>query len=324
MRAQLLYAVGDLRLVDVPKPQVKADDVLVAVRACGVCPTDLRKFKTGNHGVPHWPFNMGHEWAGDVVEVGAEVERFQVGQRVAVCGYGAYTDLVAVPRAWWDVDRRMVVIPDTLSYEDATFMEPLADCIRAVEVQANARLGDTIVISGAGQMGLQQTMIAKAKGAKAIVIDVVDERLEAALRFGADAVVNARKEDPVAKVKELTGGQGAHAAVVSNRAPQAVEQAMQMVRKLGRVVLFAGFEYNTKVSFDPNIVHYNEVTLMGSYGVGLGQQRDLGLFERAVETLAAGSLPVSELVTHRFPLEQLREALDVVDRAAGLKVVITY
>jgi len=245
MKEVLLYDIGDLRLVESPMPEVGPNDVLVAVRRCAVCPTDARKYKTGNHGVPRWPFNMGHEFSGDVVEIGDAVEGVRVGMRVLGVLYGAYAEFVKTDPHW------LFELPDSLSYEEGAMAEPLGDCLHAVLNQAQVRILDTVVIVGAGQMGLQHLLLSKLVGAgRVIIIDVLEDRLLRAKMFGADHVVNAEVNDPVEAVKDLTDGAGADAVIVSVGIPAATNTAMQMVRKRGRVVLFGGYAHNQVISFD--------------------------------------------------------------------------
>lgn len=324
MKEALLYGVGDLRLVDSPKPEMGPNDILIAIKACAVCPTDVRKFKTGDHGVPFWPFNMGHEWAGEIVGVGDNVKGFVTGTRVAGSGYGAYAEFVKFAPAELVRGRpqaeRVVPLPDNISYAEGTFMEPLADCIHSLE-QARVRLGETVVILGAGQMGLQHVMVAKAMGVKAIAVDLLPDRLALATKFGADVVINGEQEDAIMTVKDLTGGQGADGVIVTVGSAQATVQALGMVKRAGTVVLFSGYRIGTTVTIDPNIIHYGEVNLTASYGRGFGNV-SIEFFRKAIALIASGKAPVGELITHRFPLDDLLKAIEVIGSYQGMKAVI--
>jgi L-iditol 2-dehydrogenase len=324
MKQQLLYGIGDLRFEDTPKPEVGPKDMLIAVKACAVCPTDVRKFKTGDHGVPYWPFNMGHEWAGDVVEVGDEVQGFRVGMRIAGGPWGGYAEYLKISTEASEEGLKhtdtLAELPDGVSYEEGTFMEPFADCIHSVD-QAQVRLGDTLVVMGSGQMGLQHTIVGKLQGLKVIVCDLLDNRLELAKEVGADFVVNVESEDVVARVKELTNGKGADGVCVTVGSPQAMVQSLEMVKKTGSVVLFSGFVRGTTVTFDPNLIHYGEVCLVGSEWVGL-KALDIGLFRKALELMATGRAPVKQLITHRFSLEDLPKAIEGVHSKEILKAII--
>lgn len=324
MKEALLYGVGDLRIVESPKPEIGPNEILIEVKCCALCPTDVRKYRTGDHGVPNWPFNMGHEWSGDIVEVGANVKGYTVGTRVAGAGYGSYAEFVKMDPNQIVGGRRqadrLIPLPDHVSYEAATFMEPFADCIHSIE-QSQVRLGETVAILGAGQMGIQHAMVANAMGVKVISVDLLPDRLALAKKFGADYTVNGAEVDSVAEVKKLTGGQGAEGVVVTVGSPQAVVQALEMVKRAGSVVLFSGFKNGSIVSFDPNIIHYGELILTGSSGLGI-KYRDVGLFRKAIELIGMGRAPVVDLVSHRFPLEELEKAIEVIGSYQGMKAII--
>jgi L-iditol 2-dehydrogenase len=267
---------------------------------------------------------MGHEWTGDIVEVGENVQGFHRGMRIAMVLYGGYTEYVKITPdeiRWGKRQRdRVVELPDGVSYEEGTFMEPFADCIHSVE-QAQVRLGDTLAVIGSGQMGLQHCIVAKLMGLKVIAIDLIEDRLEMAKKAGADFVINGKDEHPVAKVKELTDGKGADGVCVTIGAAQAVEQALELVKKTGSIALFGGFKRGTTVTFDPNLIHYGELVLTGAYGVGLKGQK-VGLYKSSLELIAAGKAQVGQLITHRFPLEELETALKMVGSYEALKAVI--
>jgi len=332
MREALLYGVRDLRIVDSPKPEIGPEEVLVAVRACGVCPTDIRKFSNGGVGLPKLPLNLGHEWCGDVVAIGRQVRPgLGLGMRVMAVDYGGYAEYAKLgpnplPGEGAGVGTIDTVfeLPANVSYEEATLAEPLSCAIHAVKDRAQVQPGETLVIMGAGQMGLLKLMVAKYVGARVVIVDLLDERLESATRFGADFALNGGLEDPVQRVRELTSGHGADAVIVSPGITSLVEQAMQMVGQKGRVVLFGGFAKNSKVALDPNTIHYGEVVLTGSEGVGVRPSRqDLILYSRALDLIASGKVLVKDLITHRFPLEDIHKAFEIVERKQGLKAVVT-
>ena len=167
MKAALLYGIGDLRLVDIPTPEYGPDEVLTKVTVCAVCPTDIRKYRVGNGGVLQFPFNMGHEWVGEVVEVGKDVEDVKVGDRVLGGGYAGYAEYAPLGRRRCCVPlaASRSIIPEGVSDEEATFVEPLADAIHSIVDQGKVKIGDTVLILGAGQLALQHLMVAKAVGA---------------------------------------------------------------------------------------------------------------------------------------------------------------
>src|SRR3712207_4908166 len=187
------------------------------VTVCGVCPTDIRKFRVGNGGVLKFPFNMGHEWVGEVVEVGDQVQDVEVGQRLLGGGYAGYAEYAPLGgQALRPVSNHPLPIPEGVTDEEATFVEPLADAIHSTVNQGKVTLGSTVLIVGGGQLALQHLMVAKALGATVIVSEPIAERRALATRFGADHVVDGTStEEVVAAVKDLTNGKGADAAIVS-------------------------------------------------------------------------------------------------------------
>ncbi|OQB28053.1 MAG: D-arabitol-phosphate dehydrogenase [Chloroflexi bacterium ADurb.Bin180] len=333
MKEALLYGVRDLRVVESPKPEIGPYDVLVRVRACGICPTDLRKYLLLHESaqVPHLPLNMGHEFAGDVVEVGAKVTRpIKVGMRVAASDYGGYAEYARLGPCRTEEDIAIEAIdtvfelPENVSYEEGTLMEPLACAIHAVRDQAKIQVGQTVAILGSGQMGLLKMGVAQAMGARVIMVDLREDRLAWAVKLGADETVNASTEDPVAAVRRLTHGEGAEAVIVSpGRVPEMIPQALGMAAYLGRVVLFGGYKKGTSVPFDPNVIHYGEIILTGCEGIGVKPSpTDLLTFKIALDLIASGRVPVSKIITHTFPLDEITVAFGVLERMEAMKVVL--
>ena len=331
MKAALLYGKDDLRVVDIERPKIGSTEILLEVKACAVCPTDVRKYRVGDHEKLEYPINLGHEWSGIVVEVGEKVKNIKVGDRLASTGLclGGYAEYIKIPGLsfvdMYTRNRAAVKIPEGLSYEEATFVEPLADCLHAVLDQAKVKVGDKVVIIGAGQMGLQILMVTKLLGATAIVSELNETRLKYAENFGADYLINPLKEDPVEEVKKITKGRGADSVIISIGEPIAIEQGLRMAKRQGKVVLFGGALPGTTFNLDPNIIHYKEISLIGSYWVGF-QSLDcffnFDLFNTALELILSKKVPVSKLVTHRFSLSEIHKAFRIVERREGLKVII--
>jgi L-iditol 2-dehydrogenase len=328
MKAALLYGVNDLRIVQVEKPSPGPGDVVCEIKACGVCPTDIRKYRTGDHGVPTIPFNMGHEWTGNIVEVGEAVNGFKVGMRVAGMNYGGYAEYNRVSQEEFEEfspypETLLLPIPDDVSYESGIFLEPLADCFHAVVTQAQVHVGDTLLVIGAGQMGLQLLMAAKSTGAKVIVTDFLDSRLKSAKQFGADFNIKANEENLKDRVKEITRGRGVDAVITSVGQPSAIVQALEVVAKRGRVVIFGGAPKGTTVQIDPNIIHYNEISLIGTEWIGVGGFLDARMCHLALEMIRTGKAPVERLITHRYLLDEIHEALQAAENLEGLKSLVT-
>jgi len=314
MKEVLLFERQDLRLVESPVPKCGPNDVLIRIRACAICPTDLRKYLLGKIGSPllHLPMNLGHEWTGDVVEVGENVDYPSVGMRVRgihFCGYAEYTSINVIKtlkeiREWGhegSLEDVIVELPNNVSYEEGTFVENIAISIHALIDQGNVSLGKRVVIIGAGQMGLTQVCIGKLIGATVIVTDLIDWRLELAKELGADYIINVNNEDPIEAVKKITNGKMADAAIITVGVPSAIYQGLNIIGRNGRAVLFGGSTLDTTITFNPNIIHYGDKALVGCSG---GPVRG----RLAMELIATRKVPVQKLYSHKFKLEELPEA----------------
>ena len=324
MKAALLYGIGDLRLVDIPKPVPAPDEVLMRVTVCAVCPTDIRKYRVGNGGVLQFPFNMGHEWVGEVVEVGSEVDDVKVGQRLLGGGYAGYAEYAPLGGIGLrPVGGKPLVIPAGVTDEEATFVEPLADAVHSIVDQGKVKIGDTVLILGAGQLALQHVMVAKAVGATVIVSEPIAERRELAKKFGADHVVEGSSTEEVVKaVHELTNGKGADAAIVTVGLPEPSVTALAAVRPRARIVLFGGFDRGVMTTLDLNIIHYKEIELTGSYWVGVPPYGNPDLYGVAMKLIQDKTVPVADLITHRMELDKIHDAFDAIRTKAGLKAMI--
>jgi L-iditol 2-dehydrogenase len=324
LKAALLYGVGDLRLVDIPKPEPAPDEVLMKVTVCAVCPTDIRKYRVGNGGVLQFPFNMGHEWVGEVVEVGKEVADVKVGERLLGGGYAGYAEYAPLGgHMLRPIGGKPLVVPEGVTDEEATFVEPLADAIHSIVDQGKVKIGDKVLILGAGQLALQHVMVAKAVGATVIVSEPIAERRELARKFGADHVLEGSStEEVVAGVHELTDGKGADAAIVTIGSPEASVTALSAVRSRARIVLFGGFDRGVQTTLDLNIIHYKEIELTGSYWVGVPPYGNPDLYGVAMKLIQDKTVPVAKLITHRMELEQIHDAFDAIRTRSGLKAII--
>lgn len=324
MKAALLYGIGDLRLVDIPTPEYGPDEVLTKVTVCAVCPTDIRKYRVGNGGVLQFPFNMGHEWVGEVVEVGKNVDDVKVGDRILGGGYAGYAEYAPVGGvALRPVNGKPVFVPEGVSDEEATFVEPLADAIHSIVDQGKVKIGDTVLILGAGQLALQHLMVAKAVGATVVISEPIAERRELAKKFGADYVLDGSStEEVVAGVHALTNGKGADTAIVSIGSPEASVTALAATRARGRIVLFGGYDRGVQTTLDLNIIHYKEIEMTGSYWVGVPPYGNPELYGVAMKLIKDGTVPVKKLITHRMELDNIHEAFDAIRTKAGLKAII--
>lgn len=335
MKAALLYGVGDLRVGEAPRPEItQPDDVLIRVRACGICPSDLRAYTGVRHGMRDTPYIPGHEWAGEIVAMGDAVKGFALGDRVApswrvVCGKcyyctrGIYNYCENLQRrvrggfAQYGVAaaESLHKIPDGVSYHAASFCEPLACCING-SLYSMIGFGDDVVIVGAGPIGLMHAQLAKIQGARVIVSEFFEERLAKAKELGADELIYAGQEDPVARVKELTEGRGANVVIVAVGAPKALQQALDMAGINATVNYFAGTYPPTTIPLDPNLVHYKQIRLTGSHDYTPQH------FRSAMRFVSLGMVKVEPLISHVLPLEQVKEGFDIVAGQKGLKVMV--
>lgn len=324
MKAALLYGIGDLRLVELPKPEPEPDEVLMRVTVCGVCPTDIRKYRVGNGGVLKFPFNMGHEWVGEVVEVGRDVRDVAVGARLVGGGYAGYAEYAPLGGlSLRPVKGRPMIVPDDVTDEEATFVEPLADAVHSIVDQGKVVIGDTVLILGAGQLALQHLMVAKAVGATVIVSEPLAERRVLAKEFGADHVIDGSStEAVVAAVQELTDGKGADAAIVTIGSPEASFTGVEAVGMRARVVLFGGYDRGVTTTLDLNTIHYKEIELVGSYWVGVPPYNNLELYDVALRLIREKKVRVADLITHRMPLDEIHGAFDAIRTRAGMKAMI--
>lgn len=329
MKAVMLYGVKDLRIEDVETPMVGAGEVLVRVRAATTCGTDLKIFQRGYvERVIKLPTVFGHEWAGDVVEVGAGLEWPHKGMRVragnsapclrcTMCQkgkynlcenmiwlWGAYAEYIKVPARMVTVN--MQEIPQHVSYEEAAVAEPLACVLHGVE-EVGVRLGDSIAIIGAGPIGLLHLLTVKKMGAeKVIIVDLVEERLDFARKLGADETVNAGKERVEEKVRFLTGGYGADVVIEAIGLPATWEQALRLVRKGGKVLEFGGCPPGTEIRLNTEMLHYGEITVLGTFHATPLH------FRKALNLIASKTIDVSPLITRRMSLERVKEAFEIL------------
>lgn len=339
MKAAVYYNPDDIRCEEVPQPRVGQGEVLIRMKSCGLCGTDISKM-VERRVTP--PAVLGHEVAGEVVELGEAVKDFSVGDRVFVAHHvpcfvchwcrhgnhslcpefrqtnidpGGFAEYIRIPPI--NVARATFRIPDELSYEEASLIESTACCLRAI-LKCRMQPGDTVVMVGCGPMGLLHLELALLLGASQVIAtDLLDYRRMAAEKLGASRSIDPQKQDARKVVKELTSGRGADLAIVAVGSPRAISQAMSLVREGGTVSVFAECPDGSKLTVDPNLI-YHEVNLIGSYSSTPSEQRI------AFDLIRTGRLKVKELITHRFKLDKLGEAVKLArEQKESLKIVIT-
>jgi L-iditol 2-dehydrogenase len=329
MQAAVYRGVNDVRLETVPVPKIGPGELLVRVHTCGICGTDLKKIATGSHSAPRI---FGHEISGIVAAVGSGVRDFHPGDRVVVfhhipcgeCYYcrhktfaqcdtykkvgctagfepsgGGFAEYVRVMD--WITQRGTVRIPEHVSYEQASFLEPVNTCMKGIERLA-PQPNETVVVIGQGPIGIMLSVLAKAAGASVITSDLYPERLTISTSYSLGNSVDASRADVVKTVRELTEGRGADAAILAVGGNGLIRTAMDAVRPGGRVLLFAQTVHGD-ATFDPGAVCVDEKTLLGSYSASVDLQ------EASVRFVMNREMDLERLITHRFPLSSSVEAL---------------
>lgn len=326
MKAAMLHGVKDLRVEDVDVPGVGIGEVLVKIKAATTCGTDVKIYQRGYvEKIIKLPTIFGHEWAGEVVEVGEDLDWPKKGMRVRAgnsapclhCNmcqkgkynlcenmiwlWGAYAEYIKVPAR--TVLLNMQEIPSHISFEEAAITEPLACVLHGVE-EANVKLGDTVAVIGAGPIGLLHLLTVKKMGAEKIVmIDLVDERLNVAKELGADETINAGKENAVEKVRQLTGGYGADIVIEAIGSPVTWEQALRLARKGGTVLEFGGCPPGTEIKLNTEMLHYGELTVLGAFHTTPLH------FRKALNLISSRTVDVRPLVTKRMRLEDRKSVV---------------
>ncbi|QUC15224.1 zinc-dependent dehydrogenase [Arachnia propionica] len=346
MLALRFYAPEDLRLEDVPEPTCGTDEVKIRVKNCSTCGTDVKIRKNGHQNLTP-PRIIGHEIAGEVVEVGSGVagdwkpgDRVQVIAAVpcgkchecrkgwmAVCqnqtsvGYqydGGFAEYMIVPREVLAVDG-MNRIPDGVGFAEASAAEPFACAINAQE-QLRIEPGDDVVIFGAGPIGCLHVRIARGvhRAGRVILVDINSERLKmSADAVQPDVVINASEVNIVEEILKLTDGRGADVVITATPANITQEQAVSMAARNGRISFFGGLpKTNPTITLDSNLVHYRQLHIHGANGSAPEHNR------RALDYIASGEVPVADLITRRIRLRDVMDAFGIVERGEAIKVTV--
>jgi L-iditol 2-dehydrogenase len=315
-----------------PVEALRQKDVLVRVGYCGVCPWDLRAY-LGKSSSVHFPVRFGHEVSGVIEAVGEGVKELAPGDRVLVdvirrCGKcvpcrrgfenhcensdysrGGFAEYIVAPA------ENIFCLRDSTPLIEAALAEPLA-CIVRGQQRINASAGDTALVVGCGPLGLLHLQLLKSCGATVIAFDLIDERLETAIEFGADAVANPTRDDLEQIVKSWTEGFGVDVAIIANGEIEAVRQTLPLLGFGGRLLLFAGVHPKTEMGLDPNYVHYREILITGSSDYTRAE------FQRALQLIEDGAIQLRPLISDVYSLAEIEQALSTVERCDGLKVVI--
>lgn len=337
MKVAMYYNNNDIRLEEMPIPKIGPQEILVKVMASGICGSDVMEW----YRLRKAPLVLGHEITGEIVKVGKKVKNFKIGDRVFVshhvpcntCHYclsghhtacetlhttnyypGGFAEYIKVPSI--NVERGIYLLPDEVSYEEGTFIEPLA-CVWRGQKLAKVGSNSTVLILGSGVSGILHLQLAKLLGAsKVIATDISEFRLKKALNFGADEIINAREDVPE-KLRKINEGRMADKVLVCTSSKEAAEQAFFCLDRGGTILFFAVPDPQKKLNIPLSELWRNEVTILTSYGAA---PSDLS---KALELIKERKVKVKEMISHRLGLKEIGEGFKIVAEAKNsLKVII--
>ena len=344
MQAAVYHGKNDVRVETVPVPSIGPGELLVRVHTCGICGTDLKKISTGSHSAPRI---FGHEMAGKVAAVGEGVQGFEIGDRVMVfhhipcgsCYYcerkvfaqcptykkvgvtaghepsgGGFSEYIRVMD--WIVKKGVVKIPDHVTYEQASYIEPVNTCLKGIETLQLKR-GETVLVIGQGPIGIILALLAKRAGGRVITSDLYPQRLTIAKALGISEFLDG-KGDLVAQARSLTEGRGADAVILAVASNALIQPALDATRPGGRVLLFAQ-TVRSQAQFDPSAVCMDEKTLLGSYSASVDLQN------LSADFVFNSGIDLTRLISHRFPLQQAVKGIDLAanPQPDSMKIVIS-
>ena len=340
MKASVCYKKNDLRTEDLPTPEISDNEVLIKMLACGLCGTDIQKIRGDS---VTKPTVLGHEVVGQIVKKGKNINNYELGDRVITaihvpcftchyCNKGHYTiceqfrtnnidpggfaEFIRIPEL--HLKHLTHKVSNNVTDEEATLIEPIACCLHGLK-QADIRPDDSVLIMGAGTIGILHAQLAKIKGAnKVIVSDMSEYKLQKALKVGCDYAINITEKDIISEVNQITNGQGVDVIVIAAGVSSLVSDAVNMVRRAGRIIVFSGFDKNKLVTLDASRFFKDEISIIGTYSVTPYE------FPEALDLLEKRKLNTDEMITHVFPLDKLSEAIDLSTdpKQSVLKVII--
>lgn len=343
MRAVVLNGPNDFAPTDIPKPVIGDNDMLLEMKKAAICGTDMRILAgTKTKGV-RYPSVIGHEMCGVISEVGKNVTGFQVGDKVSIAnvipcgscpaclagrenacmnrkaiGYefnGGFEEYVLIPEIAIK-SGNVIKLPEDVSFTAGALIEPLSCCIRGLK-NAGTGFNDTVLIVGAGPIGLMHMQLSKIAGAKQVIVSEPNEmRREVALELGADRVVDPTKEDLEQIIKDATNGVGADVIVMAIGVPALVNSTLKLCKKGGTVNLFAGFAGTGECQIEVNTIHYNEINVNGSTAY---KRAD---YLEAADMVITKKINLDKIATHTFKIDEFQDAYEMCKSGKGLKVMI--
>ena len=338
MRVAMYYSNQDIRIEEMPVPEIRPDELLMKVEASGICGSDVLEW----YRMKKAPLVLGHEVGGEVVKAGDKIQKFKVGDRIAAshhvpcnsCYYcltghhtacdtlritnfdpGGFAEFLRIPAI--NVDRGVYLLPEGMSYEEATFHEPLGCVLRAQRI-AKLKPGQSVLVFGCGIAGLLNIHLARASGAgRILAVDPVPYRLKEAKKFGADEAIKP-SEDVGACLRQMNEGRLADLVLVCTGSEKATLQAFEAVERGGTILLFAPMDADVQVRFSVNDLFFrNDVTMTTSYGAS---PYDSWL---ALQLIQSSAIRVKDMITHRLSLEETALGFQIVAKAQdSLKVII--
>lgn len=337
MKAAVLFSYTDIRIKEMPVPEIGPGEALVKMRACGICSGDVMPWYIEKKA----PLVLGHEPAGEIVQVGEGVTAFKPGDRVFMhhhapcmacprCRKGDYVqcdtwrrtkivpgglaEYVRVPAE--NLMHDTLKLPDNVSFEGGTLVEPLACVVKGMRRMGTVK-GETALVIGLGVMGMLFISLLKHAGMRVIAADMVGYRCEMAREFGADEVIEGG-EGLLDRVAGLTGGEGTYRVVIGPSSIRAMEQGIPCAAPGGTVLFFTPAPPGELLTFDQNAIYFKDVNFVQSYSCGPDDTRE------ALSLISTGVIPVDKIITHRFPLDQAEEAFRLTSKAGeSLKAIVT-
>ncbi|BCB95891.1 sorbitol dehydrogenase [Dissulfurispira thermophila] len=344
MKVAKLYSFSDIRIEDIPVPQIGSYDALIKTKACGICSGDVMPWYIEKKA----PVVLGHEPVGEIVELGSALYHyntpFSVGDKVFVhhhapclnCKYcnrgdyvqcntwqntkiipGGISEYILIPET--NLKNDTLKLPETMSYEDGTLIEPTACVVKSLK-RASIKEGDTILIIGLGVMGQMHVLLAREFGAKKIIgADMIQFRLNKALEFGADHVIDISKENFIDRLKDLTNNFMADIVIVGPNSASAMQQGIKAVASGGTVVFFTPARPDEMLTIDPNYIYFRDINIVTSYSCGPDDTK------KALRFISKGIVTAGKLVTHRFAIEETEKAYRLTAKAKdSLKCIIEF
>src|SRR4030042_6289376 len=330
MKVSKLYSFNDIRIEDIPVPEIGPGDALIKTKASGICSGDVMPWYIEKKA----PLVLGHEPSGEIVEVGSDFPSFKRGDRVFThhhapcfacrhCNRGDYvqcdtwkntsivpggiSEYILIPKI--NLENDTLTLPDTLSYEDGTLIEPLACVIKGMK-RARVKHGDTVLVTGLGFMGVLNGIIAKKYGAgKIIGADMVSYRLDRAIALGFDSVIDVSKVNVAEALMEITSGRMAELVIVCPNSVSAISDGLSAIGEGGTLIMFAPVKPDERLTINPNELYFGDINIVTSYSCGPTDTAD------ALEMIEEDVVRADKLITHRFPVEKTAEAFKLTAEA---------